>query len=48
MTKRSDEDQYDEAEAQRRFEQAVKGGLKTPPISKEKTREPKPARKSNR
>ncbi|MET0181393.1 MAG: hypothetical protein ABW199_00755 [Caulobacterales bacterium] len=32
MTKPPKDEQYDEAEAQRRFEQAVKGGLKTPPI----------------
>lgn len=45
MSKPPKDEEYDEAEAQRRFEQAVKGGLKTPPIHSEKSTEKQPAKK---
>jgi hypothetical protein len=42
-------DEFSEEEAQRRFEEAVKGGLKTPPIAKDKEkRGPKPAPEEKR
>ena len=39
------EEEYSEAEAQRRFEQTLKGALKTPVPAKEKGRGSKPALK---
>jgi hypothetical protein len=42
-----EQDRLDEEEAQRRFEELLKAGLKTPPMPlKEKAREPKPPRKA--
>ncbi len=41
MSKPPKDEEYDEAEAQRRFEQAVKGGLTTPPMPLEEAKKPK-------